>query len=123
LEKIAKPNVEFLGRLPDKELARHLAECRALVFPGEEDFGIVPLEAMASGRPVIAYKAGGALETVVDGETGIFFAEQNVNSLVQGIKRFQFLTFDKQKIREHAEKFDKEKFKHKIKEFVAEKAG
>jgi len=119
----SNPNIEFLGRQPDKELARHLAECRALVFPGEEDFGIVPLEAMASGRPVIAYKAGGALETVVDGETGIFFAEQSVNSLVQEIKRFQFLTFDKQRIRIHAEKFDKENFKRKIKGFVSEKAG
>lgn len=121
LQKMAGPSVEFLGRLPDQELAEHMAECRALVFPGEEDFGIVPLEAMSAGRPVIAYKAGGAEETVIDGETGIFFEEQSADSLIQAVKRFQFKTFNKNKIREHALKFDKAVFKRKIMDFIKEK--
>lgn len=121
LQRLAGPNIEFLGRLPDAEVARHLAEGRGLVFPGEEDFGIAPLEAMACGRPVIAYKAGGALETVIDGETGIFFEAQTTESLVQAIKRFRFEVFDKQKLRDHALKFDKFEFKRKIERFVNEK--
>lgn len=72
LRALAGPSVEFLGRLEDAQVAKLLAHCRALLFPGEEDFGITPLEAMASGRPVIAYRAGGALETVVEGKTGVF---------------------------------------------------
>jgi len=123
LQQIARPNVEFLGRRTDEEVAQHLAECRALVFPGDEDFGIVPLEANASGRPVIAFQAGGALETVVDGETGVFFDEQTPQSLGLAIKRFQFESFDKQRLRQHALKFDKEVFKRKIKDFVDQKVG
>ncbi len=118
LRKTAGANIEFLGRVPDQDLAKHLAECRALIFPGEEDFGIVPLEAMSAGRPVIAYKAGGAEETVSDGETGIFFEKQTSDSVVQAVKRFQFQTFNKNKIREHAERFDKKVFKQKVKGFV-----
>lgn len=122
LQKIAGPNIEFLGRLPDQELAKYLAQCQALVFPGEEDFGIVPLEAMAAGRPVIAYQAGGAKETVVDGETGIFFNEQTPAALAQAVKRFQFETFDKKKLGAHAEQFNKEAFKQKIRSFVDQRA-
>ncbi|MFH1347301.1 MAG: glycosyltransferase [Candidatus Margulisiibacteriota bacterium] len=122
LRKTAGANIEFLGRLPDEQLSKYLAECQALIFPGEEDFGIVPLEAMAAGRPVIAYKAGGAKETVSDGETGILFDKQTVESLVLALKRFQFESFDKKKLRAHAEKFDKEQFKQKITAFVDEKA-
>ncbi|MEE8638196.1 MAG: glycosyltransferase [Candidatus Margulisiibacteriota bacterium] len=121
LQRMAGPNIEFLGRLLDQDLAKHMAECRALVFPGEEDFGIVPLEAMSAGRPVIAYKAGGAEETVMDGETGMFFEKQTADSLIQAIKRFQFRTFNKNKIREHALKFDKERFKREIMNFIKEK--
>lgn len=121
LQRMAGPNIEFLGRLLDQELSKYVAECRALVFPGEEDFGIVPLEAMSSGRPVIAYKAGGAEETVIDGETGILFKEQTADSLLLAVKRFQFETFSKKKIREYAEKFDKNIFKQKIKDFVESK--
>ncbi|MFH1826376.1 MAG: glycosyltransferase [bacterium] len=123
LEKKAGPNIEFLGRQGDKKLARYIAECRALVFPGEEDFGIVPLEAMSTGRPVIAYNAGGAKETVIDGETGLFFDQQTNESLVAAIKRFQFETFDKNKIRNRALVFDKEVFKRKIEAFVGQKGG
>jgi glycosyltransferase involved in cell wall biosynthesis len=123
LKRLAGPNVDFLGRQSDESLVKHIAECRALVFPGEEDFGIVPLEAMSSGRPVIAYRAGGALETVIDGETGIFFEEQTVASLVKALKRFQFERFDKARIRLHAQSFDKEVFKRKIRDYVEQKAG
>lgn len=118
LQKMAGPNIQFLGKLPDEQLAKYLAECRALVFPGEEDFGIVPLEAMSAGRPVIAYKAGGAEETVVEEETGIFFEKQTADELVQAVKKFQFKPFNKRKIREHALKFDKEIFKNKMKDFI-----
>lgn len=121
LEKIAGPNTEFLGKLSDHALARRLAECRALVFPGEEDFGIAPLEAMASGRPVIAYKAGGAVETVVEGETGLFFTEQTPGALAEAVKRSRFIAFDKKKIQAHAKKYDKEIFKAKIKGLIEEK--
>ncbi|MBN2057717.1 MAG: glycosyltransferase [Candidatus Saganbacteria bacterium] len=122
LEKLAGPEIEFLGRVSEAQLAKHLAECRALIFPGEEDFGIVPLEAMASGRPVIAYRAGGALETVIDEVTGIMFDEQTPHSLELALKRFQFESFDKAALRSHAVGFDKEVFKSKIRELVETKA-
>jgi len=121
LERLAHSNIEFLGSCRDQELARYLAEGRALVFPGEEDFGIVPVEAMSCGRPVIAYKAGGALETIVEGETGLFFSPQTSQALIQAVGRFKFEKFDKKNIREHALKYDKEIFERKIKEFVKEK--
>ena len=121
MQKKAKGNIEFLGRLPDEQLAIHLAECRALIFPGEEDFGITPLEAMASGRPVIAFNAGGAKETVIEGETGLFFNEQNADSLVNAVNKLRFMLFDKNRIREQALKFDKSVFKIKIERFVSEK--
>jgi len=121
LKKMAREHIEFLGKVSDLELARYLAECRALIFPGEEDFGIVPLEAMACGRPVIAYRKGGVLETMLDEETGVFFYPQTSEALSAAVKRFQFMVFDKHKIREHALKFDKKVFKRKIEEFVNEK--
>lgn len=122
LENMAGPEIEFLGKVSDEQLAKYLAECRALIFPGEEDFGIVPLEAMASGRPVIAYRAGGALETVIDENTGIMFDEQTPHSLELALKRFQFESFDKAALRAHAAGFDKEVFKRKIRELVETKA-
>lgn len=85
----ARGNVKVLGRRPFGELKDALARCRALVFPGEEDFGIVPVEAMASGRPVIAYDRGGIRDTVVDGETGLLFPEQSVEAIVEAIRRFE----------------------------------
>ena len=89
LKRLAKDNIEFLGKLPDDEVAKSLAECRALIFPGEEDFGIVPVEAMSAGRPVVAFASGGAKETVIDGQTGLFFEEATAKSLTQALKRFQ----------------------------------
>lgn len=121
LEKLARPNIEFLGRLPDAEVRRLLAECQALIFPGEEDFGIVPLEALASGRPVIAYRAGGAAETLNDGETGVFFDEAAPRSLINAVNRFKFLAFDKEKLRARALKFDKRVFQREIDRFIRRK--
>lgn len=120
LEKAAKKNVEFLGELQDKELVDCYKNCRGFVFPQEEDFGIVALEAMASGRPVIAYRGGGALESIKEGETGIFFNEQIPESLIKTVRRFKPENFNPQKIRKHALKFSKERFKKKIKDFVEE---
>jgi len=121
LEAAAGENIEFLGKIGDAELRQRLAGCRALVFPGEEDFGIVPLEAMACGRPVIAFNGGGAQETIIDGENGVFFESQTADSLMRAVEKFQFMVFNKTSIREHAQKFDKEIFKLKIKEFVTER--
>jgi glycosyltransferase involved in cell wall biosynthesis len=89
LKATAPANVTFLGKAPFPVLKDHLARCRALVFPGEEDFGIVPVEAMASGRPVIAYGRGGALDTVIDGQTGLLFPAQSVEALVDAVERFE----------------------------------
>ena len=89
LRALAGPTVQFLGYMPDAELRSLYSRCRALVFPQEEDFGLVPIEAMASGRPVVAYGAGGALEWMVDGITGIMFPEQTVDSLIAAITRFK----------------------------------
>jgi glycosyltransferase involved in cell wall biosynthesis len=118
LKKIANKNIEFLGLVPEKKLREYYARCQAFIFPQEEDFGIVAVEAMASGRPVIAFGAGGALEIVKEGETGIFFKEQTVDSLVEALKKFRPEDFSSQAIRQHARQFDKEIFKNKIKEFV-----
>jgi len=121
LKALAKRNIEFLGWQSPEKLAKYYANCRALIFPGEEDFGIVPLEAMASGKPVIAYRKGGALETVVDGVTGMFFDEQTVESLMQAVKSFDESKFVPETIREHAMKFDKEIYRQKMKEFIEKK--
>jgi glycosyltransferase involved in cell wall biosynthesis len=121
LERQAQGNVRFLGRLTQADLAESMSRCRAFVFPGEEDFGIAPVEAMACGRPVIAFGAGGALETVVEGKTGTFFREPTAKSLTEAVRRFESMTFDPMAIRRQAEKFDKEVFKRRIEEFVKEK--
>ena len=91
-----------------------MSQCRALIFPGEEDFGLVPVEAQASGRPVIAFAGGGALDTVVANETGLFFAEQRVESLCAAIERFTSMEFSAERIVEHAAAFDTSVFKVKV---------
>jgi glycosyltransferase involved in cell wall biosynthesis len=118
LRRIAGPTVSILGQQPFEVLRDHYARCQALVFPGEEDFGMVPVEAMASGRPVIAFGRGGAMETVVDGETGIFFGEQSVEAIAAAIKRFRNFTVDSTKISEHARKFGTDHFLAKFKKHV-----
>jgi glycosyltransferase involved in cell wall biosynthesis len=132
LRKLAKANVKFMGWQQDRVVAENYSRCRALVFPGEEDFGIVPLEAMGSGKPVIAYARGGILETVISYDqphesakapTGIFFQEQNVDSLIDIVKRFERIEkeFDPSAIRRHAAQWDRAIFKEKIKKSIAEK--
>lgn len=113
-----KPNIEFLGRLDDDEARRYFSQAKAFVFPSEDDFGIVPVEAMAAGRPVIAYGAGGALETVVEGKTGTFFDEQTPESVDEALARFEKMEFDTNEIRNHARSFDKERFKKELQQFI-----
>jgi len=121
LRKIASPNVEFLRHVPQDRLANLYARCRAVIFPGVEDFGIVPLEANAAGRPVIAYAAGGALESIVDGVTGAFFRAQTPDALAQVVTETDTSKFDSHVLREHAEQFSKARFKERIASFVEEK--
>lgn len=118
LKKMAQPNIEFLGELSDQERNRYLSRCRAFIYPQIEDFGITALEAMASGRPVIAYAKGGALETVIEGLSGTFFPEQTWESLAHKILRFNAAAYDPEKIRQHASQFDEEIFKGKILDFI-----
>lgn len=120
LEALAGPNVRFLGRVPDAALGSLMAGCRAFVFPGLEDFGITPVQAMAAGRPVVAYAGGGALDTVVEGLTGTFFREQTPESLMEAVLRIDGADFDPGAIRAHAEQFDAEVFRARVREFVRE---
>lgn len=123
LIKMAKNNIEFLGRLTDREVADYYASCKALIFPGEEDFGLVPLEANASGRPVIAFKGGGALDTVREGVNGIFFERHNVEDLIDAVRLMEkrIHDFSPLKIRQHALNFDKKVFIERFKKFLWEK--
>jgi glycosyltransferase involved in cell wall biosynthesis len=118
LRASAGPNIEFVGPVSDRQLKELYAGCRAFVFPGEEDCGITPLEAQASGRPVIAYGAGGALETVIPGVTGEFFGSQSAQCLAEIVSRFNEKRYDPQVIRKHAEGFDTEVFKQKIRSYI-----
>ena len=127
LKKTAENNVKFVGELTDRELAGYYQNARALIFPQEEDFGLVVLEANAAGTPVIAYKAGGALDTVVDpvkveltgqAATGIFFDKQDVKSLIAAIKRFEKMKFNKSDLIKNAERFSKERFKKEFKNLI-----
>ncbi len=119
LEKIAGPSVEFLGRVSDADLPDLLAKARGYIMPGEEDFGIAPVEANASGRPVIAFAAGGALDSQIDGVTGVFFDQPTVESLMDALQRAEAIDFDPKVIRAHAEKFDIKCFKLKIQAVIA----
>jgi glycosyltransferase involved in cell wall biosynthesis len=118
LKKRANWNIEFLGDVDNDKLREYYQNCQALIFPQEEDFGIVAVEAMACGRPVIAYRGGGALESIKEGETGIFFNEQKTDSLVAAVKKFSSKEFNSHGIHNHAKKFDKKIFSEKIKKFV-----
>lgn len=130
LRRMAEPNIEFIPWQSAEKLLNYYGNCRALIFPGEEDFGIVPVEAMACGKPVIAFAKGGALETVIgyDGEnastaTGIFFHHQHPDRLVEAVNRFEGIEWNPEFISRHAEQFDRENFKAKISEFIREKVN
>jgi glycosyltransferase involved in cell wall biosynthesis len=120
LEAIAGPSVRFLGRVPDEELGDLMAGCRAFVFPGLEDFGIAPVQAMAAGRPVIAFEGGGAKDYVVEGITGAFFREQTPEALTEAVHRFDAAGVDPEVIQAHASKFDSGVFKSQLWAFVQE---
>ncbi len=118
LTKLAKSNIEFLGHLSDEDIANYYAKTKAFVFAAEEDFGIVPVEAMAAGRPVIAFNGGGVRETVIDKKTGILFDEQTPQCIVDAVKKFNPNDFDPMVIRRQAEKFSNERFKKEFKNAI-----
>ncbi|OGL65804.1 hypothetical protein A3B21_01060 [Candidatus Uhrbacteria bacterium RIFCSPLOWO2_01_FULL_47_24] len=123
LRKMAKSNVKFLGHISDDEKSKLLSQCIAFIHPQLEDLGLLPLEVMASGRPVVAYGRGGALETVVEGKTGTFFHEQSWEALLDAMLNFKPEQFNAQEIRAWAEQFDLQPFKKRIKEYVESAYG
>jgi glycosyltransferase involved in cell wall biosynthesis len=116
----SRPGAEFLGHVPDAEVDELLSGARALLFPGEEDFGIVPVEAQAAGVPVIAYGVGGVQDTVIEGETGIFHADQTVASVASAILQFEDMRFDEERIRANARRFGKGRFRAAMAELLLE---
>ncbi len=118
LQARAKENIRFLGKVSDQEARHHYSRCRAFLFPGEEDFGITPVEAQASGRPVIAYAGGGALDTVVDGVTGKLFYPQTADALADAVASFNDADYDPEAIRRNAERFDTACFKRDLLQWV-----
>jgi glycosyltransferase involved in cell wall biosynthesis len=118
LESLAGPTVTLLGRQPDAIVESLVSRCRALLFTGEEDFGMVPLEVNAAGRPVIAYRGGGAMETVIEGETGVFFDQPTAASLAAAIQEFESCSWNQAMLRRHAEKFDYHAFARNFLEFL-----
>jgi glycosyltransferase involved in cell wall biosynthesis len=123
LEAMAGPSVRFLGRVPDEELGPLVGRCRAFVFPGLEDFGIAPVQAMAAGRPVVAFAGGGALDYVVEGVTGTFFHQQTPGALAEAVSRFDEGAFAPAAIRAHAAQFDTQVFKSKLMAVIREEMG
>jgi glycosyltransferase involved in cell wall biosynthesis len=118
IRRVAGPTVTVLGSQPFDVLKQHYARCRALIFPGEEDFGMVPVEAMASGRPVVAFGRGGATETVAEGVSGVFFAEQTVEAISSAVKSLADIEIDPEKIAAHARQFGKDRFFQKTRTHV-----
>lgn len=110
LKKIAQPWVEFLGFLTEDLLLSTLAGCRALLVPGEEDFGLTPIEAAAMGKPVLAFRKGGAIETVIDGKTGYFFEEQSIRGVIEALEKLEKAGYDKKQCYRKAVQFSKERF-------------
>lgn len=118
LKALAKPNIEFLGKVSNEDLPELYSKAKAFIHPQIEDFGITAIESMASGRPVIAFCAGGACETVVEGKTGKFFEEQTWEALADTVVRFKPEEFNPQEIKQYAEKFSVENFKKEFKELI-----
>ncbi len=118
LQKMAGPNIEFLGRVSEEELPKYYAECRAFIFPQEEDFGIVAIEAMASGKPLIAFRGGDIPEHMEEGKMGVFFENQKAEDIISAIEKFRDSDYDPEYIRAKSLKFDREIFKSKIKDYV-----
>ncbi len=118
LQRIAKRNVKFLGLQPNEIVAKHYQDCTAFIFPSDDDFGIAPVEAMSYGKPVLAYRRGGALETVIEGKTGEFFDYQNSAILADGIRRLRQTKYSADFIKSHAQQFSEDRFKKEILEFV-----
>jgi glycosyltransferase involved in cell wall biosynthesis len=121
LQGQAGPNVSFLGAVQREQVRDYMRGCRGLIYPGKEDFGITPVEAQATGRPVVAFGAGGALESVVDGVTGVLFEAQTAEALCEAVTRCSTLPFEREAIRAHALQFDREIFCQKMTDFVQEK--
>jgi glycosyltransferase involved in cell wall biosynthesis len=118
LERLAGPTVKFLGRVPDADVPGLMAGCRAFIFPGLEDFGITPVQALAAGRPVIALAGGGALDIVQDGANGVLFAQPTEDDLCAALQRFERLAFDPPAQRRSAERFDRGRFEEQLRAFL-----
>lgn len=118
LQQIAGDTIQFVGRVSDDQLKNYYANCRALLFPSDEDFGLVPIEVQSAGRPVIAFRSGGALETVLEDRTGVFFDQQNEKSLEEAILRFEKMEFSSDLIRQNALRFDIQEFNQQILDYV-----
>jgi len=115
LEKLAGPSVAFLGFVRgDAQVRQLMAGCKAFVFPGEEDFGLTPVEALSAGRPVVAYAAGGALDTVQEGRTGVLFSEATPQSLAEAVQRLEGLSFEGAYLRAQAERFSVPRFQREL---------
>ncbi len=121
LKKIAQNNIEFMGWQTDEVIQENYSKCAALIFPGEEDFGMVPVEAMACGTPVIAYGKGGALETIVEGKSGLFFSPQTEAALIKAVKTSETVNWSSSEIRAVAEKFSIQRFKDEMAEFIVKR--
>ena len=118
LKADAGPTIEFVGRVSDDEVESYVSRCRALIFPGEEDFGMSPLEVAAAGRPTIAFRAGGATETIVENVTGLFFDLQTPESVMDAVTRFESQQWSSEGIRKHAEGFSREVFRTRFAQFL-----
>ena len=121
LKAMAGPTIEFKGRVPDEKMVNYISKAEAFIFPNEEDFGIVAVEAMAAGTPVIAFRAGGSLDTVVEGVTGEFFDKQNAASLAKVLSSFNYKLYNRQAILEQANKFSNQQFEKRVREIVVKK--
>lgn len=120
ISRLAGPNVHLMGAQPTEVLCDHMQRARGFVFAAEEDFGIVPVEAQACGTPVLAYARGGQTETVVDGETGLFFTEQSTDSIMEAVRRFESRHFDPHRIRRNALRFSRVRFKREFHQYMTE---